>query len=152
MEHSAAIISRVGRLRSREEKIPWGYPEGYPEAGWLLCRLELSHSALCCQTCVLPAAPKRVQQDRFSGPVSVLFLGVRDTARASVNFTPAWPGSAQNHGSFLDSGEKRLWPLPGAASFSPPAGSQPGQRLPGEGARPAALRFPSRLWFRQGSP
>ena len=125
MEHSAAIISRVGRLRSREEKIPWGYPEGYPEAGWLLCRLELSHSALCCQTCVLPAAPKRILQDRFSGPVSVLFLGVRDTARASVNFTPAWPGSAQSNGSFLDSGEKRLWPPPPWRCFLLPSCRKP---------------------------
>ena len=118
MEHSARIILRVGCLRSREEKIPWGYPMGYPEAGWLLRWVELSHSALCCQTRTLPAAPKRVQQDRFSGPVSVLFLGARDTPRASVNFTPAWPGSAQNHGPFLDSREKRLRPLPGGASFS----------------------------------
>lgn len=159
MVHSATIILWMGRLRSREEKVPQAFPAGHP--------LKLAPCAgLRCLTAPSAARPPPCRlppgglAEQIQGPVSVLFLEAGGAPRVSVsqptppplNFTPAWPGLAQDHGSCFDSEEKRLWPLPGCASFSPPAGNRLGQRLSAEGASPAALSLPPRLQVKQEVP
>ena len=117
MVHSATIILWMGCLRSREEKIPQAYPAGHP--------LKLAPCAgLSCLTVPSAARPPPCRllpgglAEQIHGPVSVLFLGAGGAPRVSVsqptmlplNFTPAWPGLAQDHGSCFDSEEKAVAP------------------------------------------
>lgn len=98
----------MGCLRCREEKTSPG-PSPGPGS---LCQVELSHSALCCRTLALLAAPWW-PRGQIHGPASALFLGAREALSKSVSgprllpFSSAsgWPGVAQGQGSFFDSEE-----------------------------------------------
>lgn len=130
----------MGCLRCREEKTSPG-PSPGPGS---LCQVELSHSALCCRTLALLAAPWW-PRGQIHGPASALFLGAREALSKSVSgpgccpsVPPraglAWP---RVRGRSLTVRRLRLQPLPGHASFSPPpVGTGLGRsRLPQQASR-----------------
>lgn len=140
------VILQMGCRRSREETTspPRLTPRSSPAPG-SQCRVEWSHSALCCQTPALLAAPWWPRGQNH-GPISALFLGAWEALSESVPgprllpFTSApqpgleWPGVV---GRSLTVRRQRLRPLPGHPSFFlPPAGTGLGRGcLPHQASR-----------------